>query len=344
MWTVLRRLMASLSHRPTQTPETSVSTRRSHVTPRSGLGARLAPGRRARLEALAELRGELLEETASQIAENVLRAVPASMGGYRGVDFHALDIAESGVDQGMPWLRTKSGRVFYEHPATAKDVLMYVMLRDRVPSGLTAETLVVASHVIRRYLRGADNLPSDARIAVDAGCYTGLKPIAYADRIGAAARVVAIEMMPDNFALLARNVEANELDDRVTPVHCALSDRAGTVMTRRLRKQQATIAENLDQLQSFGEECEVPMDTLANVFDRTVPGGEVDFLNVQVNGHELSVLEGLGHWKDRVGRFSVTSPYTTNGEALRDQVATWFADNGIAVTEVSETSVTAVKR
>ena len=58
--------------------------------------------------------------------------------------------------------------------------------------------------------------------------------------------------------------------------------------------------DGLDQLQAFGEECEVPMNTLANVFDETLDGRAVDFLNVQVNGHELAVLDGLGHWTDRI--------------------------------------------
>jgi len=301
----------------------------------------LGPKKRERLQALADLRGESLEETAEQITANLLRSVPGTMGGYQGVDFSELEIADSGVDHGIPWIRTESGRLFYEHPATARDALMYVLLRDRVPAKLGPETLVVASHVIRRYLHGAEALPDGARVAVDAGCYTGLKPLAYADKVGADGKVVAIEMMPDNYELLTRNVAENGLSDRVATVHCALSDQTGSVMTRRLRKQQATIADGLDQLQSFGEECEVPMNTLANVFDETLGGRTVDFLNVQVNGHELAVLDGLGHWTDRVRTFSVTSPYTRDGNPLRDEVEGWFRDRGIPVTEVAETSVRA---
>ena len=306
-------------------------------------GVTLGSKKRERLQALADLRGESLEETAERVAANLLRSVPGSLGGYQGVDFSELEIAESGVEQGIPWLRTESGRTFYEHPATARDALMYVLLRDRVPAKLGPETLVVASHVIRRYLHGADALPDDARVAVDAGCYTGLKPLAYADKVGEGGKVVAIEMMPDNYELLTRNVAANDLTERVATFHCALSDRTGSVMTRRLRKQQATIADGLDQLQAFGEECVVPMNTLANVFDETLEGRAVDFLNVQVNGHELAVLDGLGHWTDRVRTFSVTSPYTRRGHRLRDEVADWFQDRGIAVTEVAETSVRATQ-
>jgi FkbM family methyltransferase len=295
---------------------------------------------RANLRALAELRGEDVEETAEQIALNVLRTVPGSLDAYR-LDFSQIDVVESGFEAGHPWLRTKAGRTFYDYPATAKDGLMYALLRDCVPDELNPETFGTAANVIRRYVLGATNVPENARVAVDAGCYIGYKPLAYADLVGPDGKVVAIEMMPDNFELLCRNVEANDLTDRIATVNCALSDRTGTVTTRRFRRQQATIAD-VDELGTkFGAECEVAMDTLENVFERTLDGRDVDFLNVQVNGNELAVLEGLRSWTDRVGAFSVTSPYSRGGIRLRDQVVEWFNDHQIPVTRVGETSVRA---
>lgn len=337
---MLRRL------RPNRKAGTTNAPTQREVAPRTpsrskSLGANLGPKKRANLKALADARGETPEETANHIATNLLRTIPRNMVGYADVDFHELDVEECGISHGYPWLRTTSGRTFYEHPATARDVLMYVLLRDRVPAIYGPDTLVVANHVIRRYLHGAEAVPTKAHVAVDAGAYTGLKPIAYADLVGEDGHVVAIEMMPDNFELMDRNVEVNGLRDRVSTVHCALSDRPGTVMTRRLRKQQATIAEGIEQFQGFGEECEVPMDTLANIFDRTVPGRDVDFLNIQVNGSEVEVLEGLGPWADRVGNFLVSCLYSRDGSQLRDQVIDWFGDHHIEVTHVLEKSVVA---
>jgi FkbM family methyltransferase len=298
---------------------------------------------RANLQAVADLRGESLEDTAEQIVLNLLRTVPRKMDGYR-VDFSELDVADAGFEAGHPWVRTAQGRVFDDHPATAKDALMYVLLRDRVPDELNVETAVVAANAIRRYVHGTGNVPDDAKVVVDAGCYIGYKALAYADKVGPSGKVVAIEMMPDNYDLLRRNVEANDLTDRITTVNCGLSDKTGTVTARRSRKQQATIADDIDQLATFGADCEVPMDTLANVFDRTVPGQDVDFLNVQVNGNELAVLHGLGPWAKRVRSFYVASPYSQGGRRIRDQVADWFRGEGIAVTEVGDYFVTAENR
>ncbi|MGN6575215.1 MAG: FkbM family methyltransferase [Nocardioides sp.] len=295
---------------------------------------------RTKLQAIARLRGQSEAETLEQVTLNLLRTAPKSMDGY-DIDFNDIEVAEAGFEAGNPWMRMANGRIFYDYPATAKDALMYVLLRDRIPDTLNVETTVVAANAIRRYVNGTTNVPPDARVVVDAGCYIGYKPIAYADHVGPDGKVVAVEMMPDNYDLLRRNVEANGLDDRISTVNCGLSDRTGTMTARRYRKQQATIADNLDQLQGFGADCEVPVDTLANVFDRTLGARDVDFLNVQVNGNELDVLAGLGPWTHRVRSFSVTSPYTREGRRIRDEVEAWFRTHDIPVTKVGETSVAA---
>lgn len=308
--------------------------------PRRRFVAGLVKGRphvKANLQAVAELRGETPEEAAEQIAVNLLRTVPRIVRNFR-VDFDELDIAECGFDAGHPWLRTTSGRFFYDYPASSRDVLYYLLFRDQIPEQITVETFGLATNVIRRYLNGTNNVPDGSRVVVDAGCYIGFKPIAYADKVGPEGKVIAIEMMPDNYDLLCRNVEANDLFDRIVTVNSALSDRTGTVVARRLHKQAATIAD-ADQLAGFGEDSEVQMDTLANVFDRTIPDRDVDFLNVQVNGNELAALEGLGSWAKRVKAFSVTSPYTRDGARLREQVIEWFKDHDIEVTTVGETYV-----
>lgn len=315
----------------------------SPAPPAGSAAAALGKGRprvRAALEQLADLRGESPDRTAEVLARNVLKSVPRSLEAYR-LDFSTLDFEAAGFQGGHPWLRTTSGRTFHDYPATAKDGLMFALLRDQLPKGLTPDTFGVAANVVRRYVRGADNLPPGAQVAVDAGCYIGFKPMAYADKMGPGSQVVAVEMMPDNFALLQRNIDDNGLADRVATVHRGLSDQPGSVPVRRFRQQQATIAEVDELTDRFAPEGEVEVETLASVLDRTVGDRDVDFLNVQVNGHELAVLDGLGPWLPRVRSFSVTSPYSREGVRLRDQVLTWFADRGIATTTVGESSVRA---
>jgi FkbM family methyltransferase len=115
------------------------------------------------------------------------------------------------------------------------------------------------------------NFPAgDVRVAVDAGCYIGFKAMAYADRMGPDGKVIAVEMMPDNYELLRRNVDANGFTEKIATVNCGLSDVPGTMVARRSQRQAATIAD-VDQLAGFADERLVELDTLANVFDRMTP-------------------------------------------------------------------------
>jgi FkbM family methyltransferase len=296
---------------------------------------------RLRLQRLADIRGESVEQTAEAICANLMASVPVVIRGEHW-DFSEFEGATSGREGDTPWLRTKSGRIFFDHPGDAKDALMYVLLRDRIPRGIRHDAFVVARAAAMRFVAGVDHLPPDAKVAVDAGCYVGYKAIAFADSMGDGARVVAIEMMPDNYDLLVRNVTENGLVGTVIPVHCGVSDSVGVVPVRRKRRQQATIAA-ADQFDArFADEGEVKTDTLANIFDRTLgPGTQVDFLNVQVNGAEIAALEGLGSWSELVQCVYVASPYTVEGSPIRERVASMLHDMGMTEIEVTENSVKA---
>lgn len=297
---------------------------------------RLPERYRSNLDALAKLRGEVPQDTAEQVAFNLLRSIPRSLRGY-DVDYDALTVEASGVEDGIPWLST-GDRVFYDHPARSKDALVYTLLRDRLPAGLTAETYVVAVHAIKRYLKGAKGLPEGATVVVDAGAYVGYKAISYADALGQDGRVVAVEMMPDNFALLERNVAANGLAGRVETFGCALSDHEGTGQAHRKHRQQATIAE-VDEL-NLPSTSTVPVDTLAHVLDSSAVD-HVDLLNVQVNGAELDVLRGLDDWKERVRRFRIYAMYSSGGVPTEGLVRDWLESEGRQILSASRGVITA---
>jgi FkbM family methyltransferase len=284
-----------------------------------------------------------VEDTFQAVARNILLSVPRSLSGYN-VDLSILPVAQTGTDGGNPWLTLNNGRIFYDHPPTAKDVLTYILLKDQLPTVLNGDTYVIAVHATRRYINGANDLPTDTRIAVDAGAYIGYKAIAFADAIGPTGKVLAVEMMPENYRLLEENVNSNNLNEQVALEQCALSDRTGTVRARQKRRQQATIAVADELDDRFRETAQVPTDTLENVLSRNLGNEIVDFLNVQVNGAELAVLEGLGHWWQRIRVIHVTTPYSVDGEPIREGVTDLLAANGLNVTKMGASSVRAEQR
>lgn len=70
--------------------------------------------------------------------------------------------------------------------------------------------------------------------AVDVGANVGAPTLFFARDLGR--RVIAVEPVPQTFALLRRNVETNGFGDRVTLVNAAIAETAGTVSMVRHAK------------------------------------------------------------------------------------------------------------
>jgi FkbM family methyltransferase len=113
---------------------------------------------------------------------------------------------------------------------------------------------------------------------VDVGANVGTAALA---ALGAGfASVVAIEPVPSTFRLLHANLALNGAEDRVRALRLALSDRPG-----RMRIDVAQGSRKARLGPAGGEEVEVAR------LDEVVEG-EVDFLLVDAEGHEVQVLAG----------------------------------------------------
>jgi FkbM family methyltransferase len=66
-------------------------------------------------------------------------------------------------------------------------------------------------------------------VFVDVGANIGYDTLLASSRVGSAGRVVAIEASPRTFALLQRNLAANDSSSNVRAVNAAVSDRPGTL-------------------------------------------------------------------------------------------------------------------
>jgi FkbM family methyltransferase len=169
-------------------------------------------------------------------------------------------------------------RDFVPYVVADRDGVLFVVPTDDP----TLEKLLVKSekHKERRVLLHAlEQLPDLRRgVFVDVGANVGTAAFA---ALGAGfERVVAIEPVPATFRLLRANLALNRAEDAVLALRLALSDEPGSM------RMDVTQGSRKARLDAGGEE-EVEVARLDDVVE-----GEVDFLLVDAEGHEVQVLAG----------------------------------------------------
>ncbi len=283
----------------------------------------------SKLVNFADMRGLAMEDACRLVMRAGADLIPNKLHPYYCIT--ELDIKRSFVvNSTTVCIELNKGQCFFGYPSNAKDVGLYHLFRDLAPKTLNANTYGLAIEIVHRYLslKPEPQYPGKGSIMVDAGAYTGLKAMHYADIVGPAGKVVAIEIDRHNCDLIKRNAKANSLP--IITVEKGIWDQKGQKTDCHRERQRHTIAE-VDQLNSehgYLSETVVETDTLDNILDQA--GVDVvDYLNIQVNGAELQALEGLT--LERVRAIWVASQYTINGKEMVSQIKHYFAKCGFDV-------------
>ena len=133
----------------------------------------------------------------------------------------------------------------------------------------------------RWYLPMADRVGTVVDVGANAGNHT-----VYFAAHSPQAQVYSIEPYPPNYALLMENVRRNRLEARVTTFPVALGEARGTA--RMSVEQEGNLG-----TAGISENGEIPVQLVP--FDELgIP--KADFLKIDVEGFELSVLKGMRRW------------------------------------------------
>lgn len=241
------------------------------------------------------------------------------------------------ANQVLAELHEASGRVFYGYRSDPRHVLEYELLAEYLPDCVTADTFKLAVEVEERWtnIKAKRYFPPPGGIAIEGGCYTGLKAMKWSDLLGPSGRVVAVEIDAMNFELLCRNVEANDLGEKIKPVHCGLWNEDGTSTFRHSHGRRNFLTTTDYWKREEERESTVPtftIDTLIEQHDLPY----VDYVNIQVNGAELEVLEGISRQLDNIKVLGIAAYYTIDGVKNSDRVQTWANTVGWKVDCVSQ--------
>jgi len=219
-------------------------------------------------------------------------------------------------------IETKDGFVFYDWEGSKKQYSTYWLFRDFSKRLYTPLTYCAASAVYRSFSHGDCRVPGDQYLPkeggtiIEAGAYVGYKAVAFGRRLGSSGKVIAIELSPENFELLAENIKANQMEDRIQPLNCAVWSEDTELMLKGVSRMNYSVA-------SVDEKSPPEIHaTKARSLDSIIEEFEVDtidFLNLQLNGAELEAIKGLQkHWS-KVSYLNIITRFHKDGVLLVEQ-------------------------
>ncbi|NLT84365.1 FkbM family methyltransferase [Coprothermobacter proteolyticus] len=145
----------------------------------------------------------------------------------------------------------------------------------------TADELV-GTFVVQQYRYDSIVEPKLGDIVFDIGAYVGDTALWFSKAVGPQGKVYAFEPEPSNFAKLKANLERNKVTN-VIPLQLALSENEG-----EMQVASGGISSTITQA---GTGISVKVTTIDKVVEpNKLP--RVDFMKMDVEGHELKVLEG----------------------------------------------------
>jgi FkbM family methyltransferase len=127
-------------------------------------------------------------------------------------------------------------------------------------------------------------------IVVDLGAYCGEYSLYVADKV---AKVYAIEPQKTIFDLMIKNIEMNNLKDKILPFQILITDRDGKEKFYYDNGVSSSIYETAKSLHNFTKEIDMECTTW-NSFCIKNEIARIDLLKMDVEGAEGSVLRGLG--------------------------------------------------
>ena len=101
-----------------------------------------------RLQNLAQLRGQSIKETLKAIGELRLKDIPIKIP-KAFLDVRALELAESGIEDDLPFIKMPGGRIYFGLPQPPRIDRLYSCLHDQLPHNLNPKCFLLGIHPSR---------------------------------------------------------------------------------------------------------------------------------------------------------------------------------------------------
>jgi FkbM family methyltransferase len=297
-----------------------------------------ATSMKAQLERLAEARGETVDQVRKRFSEEEITQCPPRFSKHLAAVRRAK-LARTGVRDGLAFAELDNGRVFYSFVSQPNHRKEYRYVADTLSDAITEETYLASIDVVQRYITDyawppGGLVPQGSANIIELGAYLGHKTIRFAEELASkGGRILAVEMMPENCAILRRNVVENELEKIVDVRNVGVWRETGTIEIYSKGRQRNSILP-IDKLQD-GTRVLVSVESLDRIIDDwgVKP---IDLVFVTVNGAETQILQSFHPEGRDVHAFFVAAPYAATGGTPNSKVCKELLNSkGYAIVDVT---------
>lgn len=135
-------------------------------------------------------------------------------------------------------------------------------------------------------------LVQPANIVVDVGANIGYYSLLLASIVGSKGFVYAFEPHPENYAILLLNIAQNNYEGRIVANNAACSSIAGWMYLHLspISSGMHTLQESMLERDTYRTTSQLEVRTV--LLDESLLNLQIDFMKIDVEGHELEVLKG----------------------------------------------------
>lgn len=230
-------------------------------------------------------------------------------------------------------IELENGRIFTGQRSEQKQYVLHQLFAPRINEKITGDAYKLATDIQRRYFDVSLHwyCPSGG-IYVEGGCFTGIKAIRWHDLSKKPIQILAVEIGRTNFEILKQNIADNGLGGTIVPVHAGLWSESGD----GVQKHSFTTRHFLEETDRWEKQMRHTEPVRLLTLDDLLDQYEVDvasFVNVQVNGAEIKVLQGLKRAISKIKVLNIASYYTHDGKRNADVVRDMLRSMGCTILE-----------
>jgi len=227
----------------------------------------------------------------------------------------------------MPYIILEDGLVFYGIPGK----------KGKIFEDILIGIVEIVKDLEYRYFQYNRKIRQHSKyhyqpgdVIVELGSYLGYYSMYAAKQVGPTGRVISVEMIPENYAVLKLNLETNFPENTVA-VNRGIHKEKGLKTAYLGRNQIAGFRKDvIERYVPNLQEIKVEMDTVDNVLHENGVE-EVDLMIIQINGNEIDALQGMSKSMQTVRNFAIAAPYDRDGMDHKKIISDYLSQNGFDV-------------